>query len=345
MVFNTWWTSDPAQRFWMEITTRKDLGGDLMAPQAGGKNTTQWSYSLTALVQPGDVIFHYPTEGTDAGSVVGWSIVAGPAQTIPNVTWQARGTSGRRRNQPTTGPGWTVPLKDFTPLQPRLSKDTLQKALNELMELRGGLEAIHGKPVYFPWTRYRSAEMRAQQGYLAKFPAELVDFFDELRPVVRSAPDTDAAVDEPEDFRAPGRTAPVGRVTRAQDPILRAAIERRALDVAAGYYAGIGGTDLIELGKPYDIRVTVDGTDRHAEVKGSSMMIDTVELTFNEVHHAHGYGATDLIVVDSIEWARRPNGTVITRGGRMRVWSNWEPAAECLKARTFAYTLPPTYTP
>jgi hypothetical protein len=27
MAISEWWTQDPAQRYWMEITDRKDLGG------------------------------------------------------------------------------------------------------------------------------------------------------------------------------------------------------------------------------------------------------------------------------------------------------------------------------
>jgi hypothetical protein len=88
------------------------------------------------------------------------------------------------------------------------------------------------------------------------------------------------------------------------------------------------------------IRVTLNGIDRHAEVKGSSMLIDTVELTLNEVSHARDYMETDLIVVDGIEWARRADGTVTTRGGRLRVWPDWAPAESSLSARKFAYTLP-----
>jgi len=72
----------------------------------------------------------------------------------------------------------------------------------------------------------------------------------------------------PEDDKPPRHKAPSGCVTRVQDPVLRAAIERRSLDVALEYYASVGGRDPIEFGKPYDIGVTVDGADRHAEVKG-----------------------------------------------------------------------------
>lgn len=324
----------------MEITTREDIGGDLLAPQAGGNDTTQWSYSLTSLVQPGDVVFHYATQGVDRGSIVGWSVATGPAYTIPDYTWQARGTAGRDRGAPTTGPGWRVPLGGLNRIDPIVGKARLQALLDDLMHLRKELEDVHGTPIYFPWFRYGGTQLRAQQGYLTKFPAELLTLLPGLRVVEAAAPEPDAMDEVTEDDKAPRRKAPRGRLTRVQDPVLRAAIERRSLDVALKYYEDIGGTDVIELGKPYDIRVTVEGKDRHAEVKGSSMIIDTVELTINEVTHAHGYSPTDLIVVDEIEWSRAEDGTVSTSGGRLRVWRDWAPRKDALEPRKFAYTLP-----
>ncbi len=79
----------------------------------------------------------------------------------------------------------------------------------------------------------------------------------------------DANGDLVEDFQTSGGSAPSGRGTVMQDPVRRAAIERRSLDVALKYYDKIGGIDAVELGKPYDIKVTVNGIERHCEVKGS----------------------------------------------------------------------------
>lgn len=106
-----------------------------------------------------------------------------------------------------------------------------------------------------------------------------------------------------EDFQPTNTRAPSGHTTRGQDPKVRAAIERRALDVALEYYRQIGGRDARELGKPYDLAVVVDGVERHCEVKGSSMLIDCVELTINEVNHGKDCPYTDLIVVDGIHVA------------------------------------------
>jgi hypothetical protein len=97
------------------------------------------------------------------------------------------------------------------------------------------------------------------------------------------------------------------------------------------------------VGKPYDIRVTVQGVVRRCEVKGSSMEIDTVELTVNEVEHGTAFTPVDLIVVDGITPIRDPEtGEVIgAAGGRCRIWVDWTPAQSDLKATRFAYSLPP----
>jgi hypothetical protein len=72
-----------------------------------------------------------------------------------------------------------------------------------------------------------------------------------------------ADTDIPEDFQPPGKGAPTGRTTRAQDPKLRDAVERRSLEVARTYYEKeLHGTDYQEVGKPYDIRVIVNGIAR-----------------------------------------------------------------------------------
>lgn len=139
------------------------------------------------------------------------------------------------------------------------------------------------------------------------------------------------------------RGAPRGRTTRANDPLLRAAIERRSLDVAIEHYKALGAADddIKELGKPYDLVVQLDGVERHIEVKGSSMLIDAVELTINEVTHGQACEHVDLVVVDGMTIVRDEQGSVVAAtGGTKRVWSSWAPADEALTATKFAYNLP-----
>lgn len=341
MVLNTWWDGDDKQRYWMEVATTGAMGEILIAPRFPGAS---WSYDLVGQVRPGDRVLHWRAT-SEGRALVGWSVATAEPEIVPEYTWQPRGTSGRALHGPRTTEGWMVTLGGFNPFPAPLLSSELQQLRSDVLEVSTDLERDYGKPIYFPFYLYGSRELRAQQGYLVKFPVEL---FDVLPPRIDTArvPET-AQAPEPandeevtEDASGGSRTQPRGRVTRIQDPVLRSAIENHAVDVAIEHYDDLGGSDFVKLGKPYDIRLTLDGGDRHVEVKGSSLQIDTVELTINEVTHAETFQPTDLVVVDGIEWERGPDGEVKTYGGRLRKWSDWEPHTTDLAPRKFAYTLP-----
>jgi hypothetical protein len=319
----------------MEITHRDDLGKDLQAPKLP---RGQWSYDLVSQVQRGDRVLHWKS-GSPA-AIVGWSEVTGEPTTVPTYTWQPRGTSGRAV-APRTTAGWVTPLGGMRTFAVPTTLASLRALRDPLMDLRAELEQAHGQPIYFPFYRYGDDEVRTQQAYLVKFPIELFGLIPQVGSAIMSPI---ASLDDPnvaEDYQPQGTTAPQGRPTRANDPILRAAIERHSLDVALEYYEGIGGTDSREIGKPYDIAVTVGGVERHCEVKGSSMLIDTVELTINEVNHGKNCAAVDLIVVDDIKITRdKSTGEISAAGGRLRVWRGWSPADHALRPQKSAYLLP-----
>lgn len=322
----------------MEITQREVLGENLLAPKLDGAGREQWSYSLVSEVRSGDRVLHYRTNDSGGAAIVGWS-EAKDGPSTGTITWQARGTRGRERGGPTTGPSWFVPLGGMHGFSTTVRGKDLDVLESELFQLRDDLEARYGKPVYFPFFQYRPGEIRAQQGYLVKFPVELLDLLPELS-AVRTETDADMEEELSEEAQPRKRPVPRGKVTRVQDPELRSAIENHAVDLAMARYVKLGATDVLKLGKPYDVKLKLDGEERHVEVKGSSLAIETVELTINEVMHAADFQPTDLVVVDGIEWTRQPDGSVTTSGGRLRIWSDWSPLDEDLSARKFAYTLP-----
>ncbi len=337
MALNTWWTSDPAQRYWMEITHREDLGANLQSPKL---DAGVWSYDLVSQVQPGDRVLHWKSGATRA--LVGWSEVTGPATTVPQYTWQPRGTVGRSQSGPRTSEGWVAPLGGLKTFATPPTLDSLLPLLDGLMDLNAALTVKYGEPVYFPFYRYGGTQIRTQQAYFVKFPIELFDLIPGIESARQGADVEIPDADVPEDYQPAGKKAPAGRTTRVQDPVLRAAIENHAVAAAVDYYKNdLGATEWTVLGKPYDIRVTVAGVERHCEVKGSSMLIDTVELTINEVNHGRDFANADLIVVDGIKITLdNDTGAVMTTGGRRRVWTDWSPTEEALSARRFAYTLP-----
>ncbi len=306
-----------------------------------------WGYDLVSQVEPGDRVLHWWTGGAVPG-LVGWSEVAEHATVIPEYTWIPRHGEGR------TTLGWRAVLGQFHAFASPVTAVQLLPILDKIVAVDQALGAKHKGTIYFPLTRYGAnrpadqQEVRAAQAYFVKFPVQLFDVLPGIESAQIDAPVDPSETDVPEDFQPAGKKAPAGRTTRAQDPKLRAAIERRSLDVAKAYYVTeLEGTDYEEVGKPYDIRVTVQGVKRLCEVKGSSMEIDTVELTINEVSHGKDLAPIDLIVVDKIIPVSDSLTGEVTgaHGGRRRVWVDWTPVPADLKATKYAYTLPAYVNP
>ena len=340
MALNTWWNDDPTQRYWMQITDRDDLEDPLLSPKLP---RLTWGYDLVSQVQPGDRVLHWRADARMRG-LVGWSEVEEHATVIPEFRWRPHQGGGEER----TTPGWSAVLGPFHAFASPVTADKLLPILEQIVAVDRALSARHKGPIYFPITRYGAGrpgdrqEVRAVQAYFAKFPVELFDVIPGISSARIDVPLDLAETGLPEDFQA-GKKAPAGRTTRAQDPKLRTAVERRSLDVARAYYVDeLGGSDYEEVGKPYDIRVTVQGLVRRCEVKGSSMEIDTVDLTPNEVEHGMSFTPIDLIVVDRIKPIRDPDTGEVTHaiGGRRRVWPDWTPLQSDLKVTMYAYYLP-----
>lgn len=79
--------------------------------------------------------------------------------------------------------------------------------------------------------------------------------------------------------------SPVGDgLGREDDPLVRDAVERYAVDCAKKWLEDQGWT-CHPVGKPFDLRCTKGGQELHAEVKGTRGNGKMVELTRNEVIH------------------------------------------------------------
>jgi hypothetical protein len=317
----------------MEIREESDgLGEYLRAPKVGGTGKPEWSYALTSYVQPGDRVFHWHKTSAGEPGIIGWSEAMGPLQTIA-WSWQARGTRGRKRGVPTEGPTWNMPLTHYTELERPVTRSALNARRAEVLALLGSPTRARGESMYAPFQNYGGRELRAQQGYLTKFPAALVAFLFQEAP----AADAEAATTRRLTARA-GRGQ--GYLADAEK---RSALERHAVRLAVAHYQAMGATRIEELGKPYDLRVMLDGVERHVEVKGSGgESLATVQLTQGEIDHARSYQPTDLFVVDGITIApRTTDGAVVISGGVERLWPDWTPRDTALRPTHLRYTLPP----
>jgi hypothetical protein len=313
----------------MEITDRWDVGDDLYAPQSDGSGNEQWSYTLVTEAQPGDIVLHWHKSRLGRPAIIGWSEVTGPLS-IGSITWQARGTRGRARGVATTGPSWRMQCGGLNELRTPVTSDDLNHQEPSIKGVHAALQAKFSGSLYFPFIFYRPGQLRANQAYLTKFPADLAALFPQLATLLN--PRKGGTVPRSTVKKAVG-------TPRTQDPVLRAAIERWAVGQAKAHYLKLGATKIEELGKPFDLVVHGLGPERHVEVKGSSVEALAVELTANEVTHARNYAHTDLVVVDRIRWTRDAGGAYTTSGGNLRIWSSWRPEDEYLSTTRFRYEL------
>lgn len=331
MAIHNWWEGDPAEHYWMEITNRSDLGVDLKAPQTDPGGRESWSYTLVTYVRPGDRVLHWHASLVGEPAIVGWSEAAGPLGEV-TLTWQARGTRGRARGGPNTGPAWRLPLRNYVELDQPITRSMLNEKRSMILSTLSELGETVGRPIYAPFQDYGHRELRAQQAYLVKFPAALVDLLFEKSTVTAET-------------ASPGPSARRGTGSHSQgfqsDAAVRTALESRAVEVAIEHYRRSGAAEISVLGRPFDLLVVIGGRERHVEVKGSvGVDVQAIQLTQGEVDHARRWSPTDLFVVDSIDISKDENGIVRASGGRPRVWEEWTPDARALRPTQLRYELP-----
>lgn len=330
MPINEWWLDDPAQKYWMEITDRDDLGGELRAPQKADDGMMEWGYELVRHTRPGDVVLHWYTK-REPRALVGYSVVTGPVHE-GMWAWASKGTSGRARQAPEVDePAWMTPLSGFTRFPNPITRDRLQGYMAPVLDLRARLVEAYGRHLYYPFYVYGGYELRATQAYLVKFPAQL---FAVLGLDAGGTAQT-----------ANGPIEPSRRSNRGsgymKDVEVKRAVERHAVRLARTLFEA-EGYNCVDVGttRSYDLHATKAEEEIHVEVKGSTGTATTVELTSNEVTHSRSpMWQTRLVVVDEITWTRA-SGKVVTSGGRLRVWPAWQAEPDRLAATKYRYQLP-----
>ncbi|UXA18805.1 EVE domain-containing protein [Mycobacterium sp. SMC-4] len=181
MGLHTWWLDDPAQRYWMEITHRpdEDIGTNLWCPVRD-----VWSDQLASWVRPGDQVLHWKAwEADREPSLVGWSKAMQEPRVIADDHDYYDDGDYYDDDSDSSPDTWFVVLDGLRRFRRPVSSSSLLAEIDQLMDVKAALEDAYGKPIYFPFIRYRRRELRAQQGYLTKFPAELF----EVIPGIRSA--------------------------------------------------------------------------------------------------------------------------------------------------------------
>lgn len=173
-MIHDWWTNRYNERYWLEVTGRKDIGVNLKAPQTNEQGKEFWSYSLLKYVQPGDIVFHYDRPNQ---AIVGRSEATGQLWEDA-VVWAARGTSARTaRIQPHPRSGWYVGLEHYLRLKEPINLGQIRSGQAMLHHMHLQLASLVGEPLYFPFELGERRPLRPMQGYLFKLPYFFVEHF------------------------------------------------------------------------------------------------------------------------------------------------------------------------
>lgn len=314
---NEWWTGDTRERYWMEITNRDIVGENLLAPQKDDGGNPKWSYELVRHVRPGDVVLHWRKDHGPA--ITGYSHCSLPA-VASSMEWQSRGTYGRTHEFAGAEAAWEALLQGYRELKTPITLAQIKTLEGSMRTIRADLESTYAKPLYFPFAISDKRPPRAQQSYMVKFPAALVDAIPELRELGQMA------IDEPDDAPAPreprsktsGKSSGYGRQS---DPERRRAVEKYSVSQVMRHYESLGySTEDVGATVAWDVTATRGLEVIHIEVKGSTTERLAVDITEGEVRHAEEQ-ETVLIVIDRILM----DASLRCSGGRWRYWPNWIP--------------------
>lgn len=155
----------------MEITERIDLGADLNAPLTDENGNQNANYALVGEAKDGDIVFHLDK---NREAIVAHSVIRGPVWE-DQVVWGARGASARGHNvTPYARPGMRRALQHYSPLAEAVSLQAVRELEPEVIAIRDRLRVEHGRPLYFPFAPYKGQGLRPFQGYMVKFPRDLV---------------------------------------------------------------------------------------------------------------------------------------------------------------------------
>jgi len=207
MPINAWWAKDPNERYWLEITDREHLGGDLHAPKSAQSGDETWSYSLVSCVHDGDIVFHYWKQAGQEKAIVGYSRATGSLEST-TIRWQPHGTYGRANETPTTRPAWLFPLSNFTNLPTPVTLEMLWALEPRIRKLSEELAERFEPPHYLPFVFSDKRPLRTAQGYLTKLPASFVMAIPGLEEALQVPAPRRAGVTPVPAQRTPGRAEP-----------------------------------------------------------------------------------------------------------------------------------------
>jgi hypothetical protein len=331
----------------MEVTDRPDMGCDLKAPVEARHGANTPGYTLVSEMKEGDIVVHYDSE---AQCIVGASRVVGP-QYPQKIWWAPRGNyAAKAKEKPKWAPGIYVPIGDFTALPQPITRNDLIERHAAIFDTLETIKAEHpNNAIYYPFSP--AYVISVWQSYSSKFPRALLGCFPELVPLVNAlearGPEADVVSEVDQALQdaavAAGRPRSTGAGRgqgRRVDPIVRAAVEAHAMNMAREHYEALGAEVTDKSAKEsYDFAVDINGEEWHIEVKGTQTKGESVLLSRNEVTHARTHPRTALFIVSEIVVTLSEDG-VQTAGGNVQRFHPWDIEAGSLTPTGYEWTQP-----
>jgi hypothetical protein len=150
-----WWSEHPDERYWLEITNRDNVGGDLQGPRLDEGGNTSQAYTLAAHhMRLGDTVYHFDIP---VGAIVLKSTVSGECELRdPEEDY------------------WTVAVSDAQKVKPPVTRDMIAENAGKLYPILEGIRANHASPTYLPFAAAQG-QLRLRQTYLTKMPKRIAE--------------------------------------------------------------------------------------------------------------------------------------------------------------------------
>lgn len=326
-----WWSDDPQEILYLEVSRGEDLGRQLQAPLLTSRGAGLPEYALVSEVRHGNLLIHYDSA---EDQIAGVSQVSGVGFLEP-IWWAPRGSYARRAGAgPSWCPGIAVPLSRYQPLSTPVTFGQLNERRNEIFDIRSRLQAEHpGKPLFFPWLPYRNG-LRNYHAYLAKFPTAMFACLPEVAEAISAANFIPGPVHEPtaaEVAQAELNVASAAGRPRSHrrdqspdsDRVTRVAVEARALNIARAHYAALGEVAGLSRNSSHDFDVTIDQVDWHVIVSATTGNGAEIVLTRDQVAYAQAHAEVALCLVSNLKVNHDTTGRPTARGGSLRVHHPW----------------------
>ena len=328
-VSNFWW--DNSEFFWMEITDRDQseeisqirgyIGENVWAPThdtSGEKRIP--SYSLVALVKPGDIVFHY---SKTKNGIVGFSKVKTYAYDDIGY-WGTQGVYSNKTDNHFKRPLFKADLHDFIEYENTLTLDEIRTNEDEIFKVINKLKEEKGS-IYPPFV-IKNNQVEPPQSYFTKMPKDVLS--------VLGLIDDDTFIEPTSDFVIKDIKNKRKGKPRKVNSKRKKIIEMYGMKIATEYLQSQGWkVDDTSTGT-FDLTCYKDEKTLLVEVKGIQAEFGKVNLTKNEViGHRANNNSNALIIVSEIKL----DNNDVASGGVRFVRYNWYPNDEDLVPTQYTY--------